>query len=50
MGYPDNLKLQSCMTLFSEAAPEEEVFQKVLDKYFAGEKDRRTLQILRRLD
>ncbi|MCD8379303.1 MAG: DUF1810 domain-containing protein [Lachnospiraceae bacterium] len=49
MGYPDNLKLQSCMTLFAEAAPEEEVFQKVLDKYFAGEKDRRTLQILGRL-
>ncbi len=46
MGFPDNLKLQSCMTLFAEVAPEEEVFQKVLDKYFDGEKDRHTLQIL----
>ncbi|MCD8082609.1 MAG: DUF1810 domain-containing protein [Clostridiales bacterium] len=42
------VKLQSCMTLFAEAAPEEEVFQKVLDKYFKGEKDRHTLQILGR--
>ncbi|MCC8139798.1 MAG: DUF1810 domain-containing protein [Lachnospiraceae bacterium] len=46
MGFPDNLKLQSCMTLFAEAAPDEEVFQKVLDKYFDGEKDSHTLQIL----
>ncbi|MCC8162053.1 MAG: DUF1810 domain-containing protein [Lachnospiraceae bacterium] len=46
MGFPDNLKLQSCMTLFAEVAPDEEVFQKVLDKYFDGEKDRHTLQIL----
>ncbi|MCD8222969.1 MAG: DUF1810 domain-containing protein [Clostridiales bacterium] len=49
MGFPDDLKLQSCMTLFAEVAPEEDVFQKVLDKYFDGEKDRRTLQILGRL-
>ncbi len=49
MGFPDDLKLQSCMTLFAEVAPEEVVFQKVLDKYFDGEKDRRTLQILGRL-
>ncbi|MCC8061091.1 MAG: DUF1810 domain-containing protein [Clostridiales bacterium] len=48
MGFPDNLKLQSCMTLFAETAPEEDVFQKVLDKYFDGEKDRHTLQILGR--
>ncbi len=49
MGFPDNLKLQSCMTLFAEVAEDEEVFQKVLDKYFGGEKDRQTLQILGRL-
>lgn len=47
MGYPDNLKLCSSMTLFAEASPEEEVFQKVLDKYFGGEKDERTLEILK---
>ena len=46
MGYPDNLKLKSCMTLFGEIAPEIEVFKKVLDKYFEGEKDIKTIEIL----
>ena len=46
MGYPDDLKLRSSMTLFAEAAPEYDVFQKVLDKYFHGEKDPKTLRIL----
>ena len=46
MGYPDDLKLRSSMTLFAETAPEYDVFQKVLDKYFHGEKDPKTLQIL----
>ncbi len=46
MGYPDNLKLRSSMTLFAEAAPEENVFQRVLDKFFAGKKDQRTMEIL----
>lgn len=48
MGYPDDLKLRSSMTLFAEAAPKEEVFQKVLDKFFAGKKDERTLEIIGR--
>ena len=46
MGYPDNLKLRSSMTLFSEAAPDEEVFSKVLDKFFGGEKDPETTKRL----
>lgn len=33
MGWPDNLKLKSSMTLFALAEPECEVFQRVLDKY-----------------
>ena len=49
MGFPDNLKLRSCMTLFAEADPNEDIFQKVLDKFFNGEKDERTLEILRTL-
>lgn len=48
MGYPDDLKLRSSMTLFAEAEPECEVFQKVLDKYYRGRKDPRTLEILNR--
>ena len=46
MGYQDDLKLCSAMTLFIEADPEEKVFQQVLDKFFNGRKDSRTLDIL----
>ena len=46
MGYPDDLKLKSSMTLFMEVAPEIEVFGKVLEKFFSGEKDTRTLELL----
>ena len=45
-GYPDDLKLNSCMTLFSEIAPEIEVFDKVLEKFFSGKKDDKTLKLL----
>ena len=48
-GSPDYLKLCSSMTLFAEAAPEEEVFQKVIEKYYGGKKDERTLAILEEL-
>jgi uncharacterized protein (DUF1810 family) len=47
MGYPDDLKLRSSMTLFREVAPHIDVFQKVLDKYFGGEPDQRTIQLLK---
>ena len=46
MGFPDNLKLRSCMTLFAEADPGCAQFHAVLDKYFGGKKDRSTLEIL----
>ena len=45
-GYPDDLKLKSCMTLFSENAPEVVVFEKVLQKFFSGKKDDKTLELL----
>ncbi|MDO4523640.1 MAG: DUF1810 domain-containing protein [Eubacteriales bacterium] len=48
MGFPDNLKLKSCMTLFAEMAPEYPIFQQVLDKYFCGEKDQKTLDLLKK--
>ena len=47
MGYPDDLKLRSCMTLFSEADPDEPVFRKVLDKFYDGRKDKLTLDLLK---
>ena len=46
MGWPDDLKLKSSMTLFALAKPECEVFQKVLDKFFQGEMDQKTIEIL----
>lgn len=45
---PDDMKLKSCMTLFEKAAPEQEIFSKVLDKFFGGKRDVRTLDILSR--
>ena len=47
MGYPDDLKLKSCMTLFMVAAPELEVFGKVLEKFFGGEKDLKTVEMVK---
>jgi uncharacterized protein (DUF1810 family) len=46
-GYIDAMKLQSCMTLFSlvESA-NKAVFQAVLDKFFNGEKDHKTIDII----
>ena len=46
-GYPDDLKVRSCMTLFSHADQEESVFQEVLDSFFNGIKDERTLRMLK---
>ena len=45
-GYPDDLKLRSSMTLFNYVAPEYNVFADVLEKYFGGEEDEKTLLIL----
>ncbi len=41
-GALDAQKLQSSMTLFRQAAPDEEVFQDVLDQYFGGRRDAAT--------
>jgi len=46
-GYPDDLKLRSSVTLFARAAPDEPVFTAVLDRYFGGDPDPRTLDLLR---
>lgn len=46
MGCPDNMKLKSSMTLFALAKPDCGVFERALDKFFHGEKDQNTLEIL----
>jgi len=43
LGYPDDLKLRSSMTLFARAAPQSKVFQEVLDRYYDGKPDPQTL-------
>lgn len=45
-GSPDDMKLQSSMTLFSSLKNADPVFDLVLQKFFKGIKDRNTLQRL----
>lgn len=45
-GSPDDMKLRSCATLFACVSPEGSVFHRVLDQYFQGTPDRKTLGLL----
>jgi uncharacterized protein (DUF1810 family) len=45
-GSPDDLKLRSCATLFACVSPTGSVFDRLLDRYYGGERDPRTLQLL----
>jgi uncharacterized protein (DUF1810 family) len=49
LGAPDDAKFRSSMTLFG-AVSEEPVFDEALARYFAGERDGATLEILGSLD
>lgn len=46
LGSPDDLKLQSSMTLFSSLPDANAVFQLVLDKFYNGGRDIKTLHII----
>ena len=46
LGYPDNLKFRSCMTLFAQVTTDNQIFKDALQKYFGGELDRLTLERL----
>jgi uncharacterized protein (DUF1810 family) len=47
LGYPDDLKFRSCMTLFAHAAaPADQLFRTALRQYFAGEEDPLTRALL----
>lgn len=50
LGRVDAMKLRSSMTLFEAANPGGPVFRQVLERYFAGVRDPRTLTILRLAD
>lgn len=45
-GSPDDMKLCSSMTLFASMPGSDPVFEKVLQKYFDGKADRKTVQII----
>jgi uncharacterized protein (DUF1810 family) len=47
MGFPDDLKLCSSMTLFVMVSTPNSIFHKVLDAFYAGRMDERTLAFLR---
>lgn len=46
--YPDDLKFRSCMTLFERSTADPMIFRAAVLKYFGGERDRLTLDILKR--
>lgn len=45
-GSPDDVKLKSCATLFAAVSPAGSVFERLLDKYFHGERDDKTFRLL----
>jgi uncharacterized protein (DUF1810 family) len=47
-GSPDDMKLRSCATLFARVSPPGSAFARLLDKYYQGEPDGKTLALLQR--
>ncbi len=43
---PDDMKLRSCATLFAHVSEPDSLFHKIIDRYFDGSKDQRTIQLL----
>lgn len=47
-GEVDSLKLNSCMTLFDCVSSGNNIFYQVIDKFYDGKKDQKTLQLIRK--
>ncbi len=45
-GSPDDLKLRSCATLFAAVSPPGSVFERLLDTFFHGDRDQKTLRLM----
>jgi uncharacterized protein (DUF1810 family) len=45
-GSPDDMKLRSCATLFAAVSAEDSVFHRIIDRYFHGQPDDKTLRLL----
>src|SRR5690606_28417049 len=43
---PDDMKLRSCATLFASVAEPGSVFHRVLDRFWSGEPDSQTVEML----
>jgi len=48
LGSPDDLKLKSCATLFAYVSPPGSVFEQILERFYAGERDEATLRFFAR--
>jgi uncharacterized protein (DUF1810 family) len=49
-GEPDDMKLRSSATLFSFVSPQGSVFERLLDRYFAAQRDSETIRLVRQLE
>src|SRR4029077_3502274 len=47
-GSPDDMKLKSCATLFAGVSSAGSVFHRLIDRYFHGQRDERTLRLTRK--
>jgi uncharacterized protein (DUF1810 family) len=47
-GSPDDMKLRSSATLFAQVSPLGSVFHQLIDKYFLGQPDERTIRLMAR--
>ena len=45
-GSPDDVKVRSCATLFEQISPAGSAFERLLDKFYGGERDAKTRQLL----
>jgi uncharacterized protein (DUF1810 family) len=48
LGHPDDLKLRSCLTLFARAMPDEPIFQIALDRFYDGQHDELTINLIQK--
>jgi len=45
-GYPDDMKFRSSATLFANVSPAGSVFHQIIDRFFQGQADEKTLRLL----
>ena len=49
-GSPDDSKLKSCMTLFRSIENSDPIFEEILNKYFSGKADFKSLKLLEKVN